>query len=172
MSLIAKITAALQAIGADIKSLQSSKSPIAGPGSSQPFATGAITMAGYNVPDNINAISAGVTSAIAGAGIANKEIQKTLKQRMQTGSATILQSSGTKADAWCWSTVPYISVTLPYNMDSVDYTVYLETVSFTGAPSQLGIILITNKTTTGFNIQHTGTANNLLVRWMAVKLSL
>ncbi len=172
MSLISKITSVLQAIGADIKSLQSSKSPIAGPGSNQAFTAGAITMAGYNIPDNINAISAGVMTAICNAGIASKEIQKTLKQRIQTGTATILQSSGSKTDVWTWSTAPYIAVTLPYNLDSTDYIVLLEVVSFTGSASRVGSVTAISQTTTGFYIQHTGTADSVVVKWVAVRLSL
>jgi hypothetical protein len=68
--------------------------------------------------------------------------------------------------------LPKTPVVLPFNMDTAGYTVDLEVVSFTGAAQQVGRVQAANKTTTGFDIQLNGTADNVVVNWTARKLDL
>lgn len=70
------------------------------------------------------------------------------------------------------SALPYIAVTLPYNMDGTGYLVDLEVVSHSGAAQQLGRLTVSNKTTTGFRINLNGTADNVVVNWTARKMTL
>lgn len=70
------------------------------------------------------------------------------------------------------SELPYVSVTLPYNMDDANYLVDLEIVSHSGAAQQLGRLTVSNKTTTGFRINLNGTADNVVVNWTARKMTL
>lgn len=68
--------------------------------------------------------------------------------------------------------LPYIAVTLPYNMDGTNYLVDLEVVSYTGAAQQIGCISVSNKSTAGFRINLNGTADNVVVNWTARKMTL
>lgn len=68
--------------------------------------------------------------------------------------------------------LPVAAVTLPYNLDSTQYSVELEIVSYAGAAQQVGEVRAINKTTTGFGIQFNGTADNVVVNWTARKFNL
>lgn len=68
--------------------------------------------------------------------------------------------------------LPKASVVLPYNLDSTDYTVDIEVVSYDGAAQQIGCIHAVNKTTTGFDIELNGSADTVVVAWTARKLDL
>lgn len=68
--------------------------------------------------------------------------------------------------------LPKASVVLPYNLDSADYTVDIEVVSYDGAAQQIGCIHAVNKATTGFDIELNGSADTVVLNWTARKLDL
>ena len=70
------------------------------------------------------------------------------------------------------TSLPKVSVTLPFNMDGTGYLVDLEVVSYTGAAQQVGRVQAASKTKTGFDITLNGTADSVVVNWTARKLDL
>lgn len=71
-----------------------------------------------------------------------------------------------------YTAYPKVSIVLPFAMPNNDYTVRLEVTGYSGAPTQLGDVFVTNKTTTGFDIVTNGTADNIGVRWTMTKYDL
>lgn len=86
---------------------------------------------------------------------------------------TLTKTATTQADYPLFlSALPYVSVTLPYNMDDANYLVDVEIVGHSGAAQQLGRLTVSNKTTTGFRINLNGTADNVVINWTARKMTL
>ena len=71
---------------------------------------------------------ADVNLCVSMSGLSNRELTKTITQRIQSGTATILQSTGVK-DNWFWTTLPFVNITFPYKVDNTNYYITCEVIS-------------------------------------------
>ena len=62
------------------------------------------------------------------------------------------------------TTEPFISVALPSDSPSNDYSVDCELVSATDL-SLVGVVIVYDKATNGFKIKFSGSADNVVIRW-------
>lgn len=70
------------------------------------------------------------------------------------------------------TTSPTTYVSFEYNMLDTDYTINLETLSFEGSGFNIGYVYVGNKAANGFSVYFNGTADNVKIRWQAIKNNL
>ena len=68
------------------------------------------------------------------------------------------------ADSWITASNPYVYVPLPYTMPNADYAVDIELIDASNLAA-VGVFRVYNKTTNGFRIEMTGSADNVQLYW-------